>query len=131
MANKYIRNISESLPGPRQTNQRAELMAIVRALDTVPKDRHVLICTDSQYSINCVTTWYVGWRKNGWKAASGKPVENRDIIENVLNRIEARSVRGVHTTFEWVKGHASDAGNIEADKLAVSGARKGAQLPQQ
>ncbi|KAI4258000.1 MAG: hypothetical protein LQ352_001390 [Teloschistes flavicans] len=120
------RNVSEILPGPRQTNQRAELTAILRALEIVPKNRGVSIITDSKYAIDCVTVWYVNWRKNGWKNASGKAVENKDLIENILTKIEERKLLQVQSEFEWVKGHAHHPGNVEADRLAVEGARKGA-----
>lgn len=119
------RNVSETLPGSRQTNQRAELTAILKALEIVPRNRHVLIITDSRYAIDCVTTWYINWRKNGWKTSAGKAVENKDIVENVLVKIEERNKLHVQTNFEWIKGHANHPGNVEADKLAVDGARKG------
>jgi ribonuclease HI len=123
------RNISEALSGSRQTNQRAELTAIGRALDTVPKDRDVTIVTDSQYSINCITVWSGNWRRNGWKTAAGKTVENRDLVESIVNKIEDRKSSHVQTTFEWIKGHSNHPGNVEADKLAVNGARRAANLP--
>ena len=119
------RNISEILPGTRQTNQRAELTAIARALEIVPRNRNVVIITDSKYSIDCVTSWFQNWRRNGWKTAAGKAVENKDIIENVVGKIEEREGLGVRTSFEWIKGHANHPGNMEADRLAVDGARKG------
>ncbi|CAF9940908.1 MAG: hypothetical protein ALECFALPRED_008899 [Alectoria fallacina] len=119
------RNISETLPGSRQTNQRAELTAISRALEIVPRNRHVVIITDSRYAIDCVTTWFINWRKNGWKTSAGKAVENKDIVENVLVKIEERDKLQVQTNFLWIKGHANHPGNVEADKLAVDGARKG------
>lgn len=120
------RNISETLPGPRQTNQRAELTAILRALQIVPRNRDVSIVTDSRYAIDCVTVWHINWRKNGWKTSAGKAVENKDLVESVLAKIEERNSLAVQTTFEWIKGHANHPGNVEADKLAVNGARKGA-----
>ena len=52
-------------------------------------------------------------------------MENKDIIENVVGKIEEREGLGVRTGFEWIKGHANHAGNVEADRLAVDGARKG------
>ncbi|KAI4184939.1 MAG: hypothetical protein L6R41_004431 [Letrouitia leprolyta] len=119
------RNISETLPGPRQTNQRAELTAILRALEIVPKNLNVSIITDSKYGIDCVTVWYVNWRKNGWKTSAGKAVENKDLVENILSKIEERESLGVQTAFEWIKGHNNHPGNVEADRLAVEGARKG------
>ena len=120
------RNVSETLPGLRQTNQRAELTAILRALEIVPRNRDVSIITDSRYAIDCVTSWYVNWRKNGWKTSVGKAVENKDLVENILAKIEERNSLKVQTLFEWIKGHSNQPGNVEADKLAVEGARKGA-----
>ena len=120
------RNVSEALPGTRQTNQRAELTAVLRALELVPRNRDCQIITDSQYAINCCTTWFINWRQNNWKTSSGKPVENKDLVENILGRIEERQRLGVKTEFEWIKGHAQNEGNVAADKLAVDGARKAA-----
>lgn len=120
-----FRNISETLPGSRQTNQRAELTAVLRALEIVPRNRNVVTITDSRYAIDCVTSWYVNWRKNGWKTSAGKAVENKDIIENILAKIDERDRLNVQTSFEWIKGHANHPGNVEADKLAVEGAKMG------
>lgn len=117
------RNVSEPLGGSRQTNQRAELTAILRALEISPRHRNVTIFTDSKYSIDCVTVWYINWRRNNWLTSAKKPVENKDIIENILSKIEERNAFGVKTLFEWVKGHANHPGNVEADKLAQDGAR--------
>ncbi|KAL9632811.1 MAG: hypothetical protein Q9164_005086 [Protoblastenia rupestris] len=119
------RNVSETLPGAKQTNQRAELTAILRALEIVPRNRDAAIITDSKYAIDCVTNWYINWRRNGWKNSAGKAVENKDIIENVLAKIEERDRLRVQTNFEWIKGHSANEGNVQADKLAVDGARNG------
>lgn len=132
------RNLSEPLTGPRQTNQRAELTAILRALELSPRDRRILICTDSNYSIKCVTEWYLRWRDNGWLNASKKPVENKDLIEKIVLEIEERDqIAGLESRdprghnmvkFQWVKGHKDDEGNIAADRLAVQGAQDARQL---
>lgn len=119
------RNLSEPLDGPRQTNQRAELTAIQRALDLSPLNRNVEIFTDSSYSIKCVTEWIHNWRRNGWQTSARKPVENRDLIEAVTAKIDERDKVGVKTKLVWVKGHATDEGNIAADSLAVKGASSG------
>lgn len=116
------RNLSEPLLGARQTNQRAELTALKRALDITPLNRHVHIFSDSNYAIKCVTEWFINWRKNDWKTSSKKAVENRDIVEEILARIEEREQVKVKTRFEWLKGHADSEGNNEADRLAVEGA---------
>ena len=118
------RNVSERVPGPRQTNQRGELLAIQRALEIVPVDHDVTISTDSKYSIDCCTKWFRSWIKNGWKTSTSKDVNNKDIIQTILDLIQKRESQKSKTHLLWVKGHAADVGNNAADKLAVAGARK-------
>ncbi|KAF2428085.1 ribonuclease H-like protein [Tothia fuscella] len=125
---KDPRNVGEPLPGPRQTNQRAELTALKRALDITPLNRNVIITTDSKYSIDCVTKWCAAWKRNNWINSMRKPVENRDVIEKVLDMVEERERGGCQTQFLWVKGHGDDPGNCAADRLAVEGAEEGRRL---
>jgi ribonuclease HI len=99
-------------------------MAVKRAIDIAPLDRDVLIYTDSNYAIKCCTEWFQKWRRNDWKNAAGKAVENKDLIEPIINQIEIRSLAKAKTEFKWVKGHLNDEGNIAADMLAQNGARE-------
>jgi ribonuclease HI len=122
-ANMASRNVSEALRGSKQTNQRAELTAVARALDHVPIDRDVLIFTDSYYSIRCLTEWSPKWMRNQWKNSAGKDVENRDLVEPIVSRICEREACKAKTKFQWIKGHANDPGNVAADHLAVKGSR--------
>lgn len=122
------RNVSEALKGTRQTNQRAELTAIIRALDITPLNRNVTIYTDSRYSIDCVTNWYKNWVRNKWMTAKNKPVENKDLIMDIRQKIDEREHLKSGTFFVWVKGHANDEGNTAADRLAVEGALMGRGL---
>ncbi|KYK61178.1 RNase H domain protein [Drechmeria coniospora] len=117
------RNLSERLEGEPQTNQRAELMALLRALEIAPTNQTVRIITDSQYSINAVTQWAVGWKQKGWMTANGGQVKNQDIIRAVLDRMDERTAAGANTYYRWVKGHATSRGNMAADSLAVRGAK--------
>lgn len=116
-------NIAEALEGEPQTNQRAELTAILRALQVAPVGQNVMIITDSTYSIDCLTKWKDSWIRNGWKTAKGVDVLNQDIIKSTLARIQERKKAKAKTEFEWVKGHAQSTGNVAADALAVKGAR--------
>ena len=97
------------------TNQIGELCAVLQALRAHPGERPLVIETDSQYAINCSTTWVPGWKKKGWKNSQGKPVKNRPLIEAIDQEIQTRpgSVR-----FVWVKGHAGDTFNEKVDTLA-------------
>ncbi|KAF2840306.1 ribonuclease H-like protein [Patellaria atrata CBS 101060] len=118
------RNVSEALKGARQTNQRAELTAIQRALDIAAMHVSVNIYSDSHYGIQCVTEWFKSWRTNGWVTSAKKPVENKDLVEAIVLKIEEREAAGVQTKFTWLKGHANDPGNVAADNLAVRGAQE-------
>lgn len=125
LTNWRYRNVSEALKGSKQTNQRAELTAILRALNIAPLHREVTIYTDSKYSIDCVTNWYKNWKKNNWTNAKGKPVENKDLVVEIRDKIEEREQFSKGTYFVWVKGHSDNPGNIAADRLAVAGAMNG------
>lgn len=117
------RNVSEPLAGMPQTNQRAELTAVLRALQICDQNLPLQIITDSNYSINCCTLWYTSWEKNGWKTSTGGSVLNKDLVVDIRKLIEQRNARNVTTTFRWIKGHSNDKGNEAADSLAVGGAR--------
>ncbi|KAL1602547.1 hypothetical protein SLS60_005963 [Paraconiothyrium brasiliense] len=118
------RNHHGPLPGERQTNQRAELTAIARAIDIAPIDREARIYTDSHYSMKCLTDWFQNWEAKGWKNSAGRPVENRDLIEPILTRIREREMAKAKTHIVWVKAHNGTAGNEAADRLANEGAEE-------
>lgn len=105
---------------PHTTNNRMELLAAIKALETVPEDGAVILYTDSQYVKNGVTGWIKGWKKNGWRTAARKPVKNQDLWEPLDALASARKVQ-----WKWVKGHAGDPGNEEADRLAQEGLAAG------
>ncbi|KAG8428725.1 hypothetical protein J3459_002462 [Metarhizium acridum] len=75
---------------PTPTNQRAEITAIIMALEkALEKYRElesnpyldVKIYSDSRYAINCMTTWIYKWSRNGWRNAAGNEVANKDLIQ--------------------------------------------------
>ena len=98
------------------TNNRMELLAAISALETLEKPTEITIVTDSVYVKNGVTTWIHGWKRNGWRTASKKPVKNVDL----WRRIDAENDRH-QVSWEWVKGHAGHPENERADALARAG----------
>ncbi|KAI5449342.1 hypothetical protein NCC49_004793 [Naganishia albida] len=117
-------NISERLPGPAQTNNRAELMAIIRALETCPfgGDLGVEVRTDSKYCIDCLTQYLPIWIRNDFRLSTGEPVKNQDMIVHLLALLNQRG-RENGVTFVKVKAHRGDVGNEAADKLATAASR--------
>lgn len=85
------------------TNNIMELTAIIEGLKAIrDKDVRVEIYTDSAYIVNCFKErWYVDWIRRGWKTAVKKPVENRELWENLLILVESFS----EVIFYKIKGH--------------------------
>ena len=143
-----IRNKSipliESLDN-KVTNQVAELTACLTALKLVcieklvlpkpdfddvsfpPKKINIIICTDSQYSINSISVWAKTWKKNNWKKKDGKIIENLELIKKIHN-IYIDPLYNIK--FKHIKAHTNKPpmsdpsyndwyGNMMADKLAT------------
>ena len=99
---------------PKGTNNLGELTAILRLLEaTAETGEELHILADSQYAINVVSKWRLGWKKRGWTKADKKPIKNLELIQEIDRAMEGRRV-----TFEWVKGHAGHHMNERADDLA-------------
>jgi ribonuclease HI len=101
---------------PHTTNNRMELTAVIRALETLKRPCKADIYTDSQYVKNGIETWIHNWKRNGWKTADKKPVKNAELWRELDALVQVHEV-----SWHWVKGHATDAGNIRADELANRG----------
>jgi ribonuclease HI len=102
------------------TNQVAELTAVLRAVEANPGPEPLLIEADSQYAIRCASEWIEGWRRKGWRTASGSPVKNLELVRAIDRAITDREgpVR-----FRWVRGHVGNPFNERADELAGLAAR--------
>ena len=100
------------------TNNRMELTAAIRALEQFPEGAAIEMRCDSQYVVKSVTEWMPGWKRRGWRTASG-PVKNVDLMERLDALARGRDVR-----WTWVRGHAGEAGNERADRLAARGRRE-------
>lgn len=97
----------------RTTNNRMELLAVIRALETLKKPCAVEIVTDSLYVMKGVTEWMDGWKRRGWKTAAKKPVQNVDLWQRLDLALARHDV-----DWQWVRGHTGHAGNERADRLA-------------
>lgn len=98
------------------TNNRMELLAVIKALEALKRPCAVTIYTDSSYVQQGMKTWLAGWKAKGWRTASKAPVKNVDLWQ-ALDAAAARH----EVEWRWVKGHAGDPGNERADQLANQG----------
>ncbi|GAB5521916.1 MAG: ribonuclease HI [Rhodothermales bacterium] len=103
------------------TNNRMEMQAALEALRALKEPCRVDIHTDSAYLQRAFTEgWLTNWQKRGWKTASKKPVENRDLWEALLEAVKPHEVRWIK-----VKGHADDERNNRVDGIAVKAMKDG------
>ncbi|MCH7720343.1 MAG: ribonuclease HI [Planctomycetes bacterium] len=105
---------------PRTTNNRMELVAVIRGLETLKPTRRwrVKVVSDSTYVVHGMTEWLPNWLANNWrrgrKAGAG-PVKNADLWK----QLHALSQR-FDVTFEHIKAHAGHPANEECDRMAVA-----------
>lgn len=101
---------------PATTNNRMELLAVIRALNALKRPVLARVHTDSQYVQKGISEWIEGWKKRGWKTAARQPVKNVDLWQALD---EARLRHEVQ--WLWVRGHAGHVDNERADALARRG----------
>ena len=94
------------------TNNRMEIIAVIKALNTIKLKQATLI-TDSQYVKNGIEVWIHKWKDNGWMTAGKKPVKNKDLWTKLDKIQKTKKIK-----WEWVKGHSSDKFNNEVDRIA-------------
>ena len=100
------------------TNNRMELLAVIRALEALKRPCQVTLYLDSQYVLKGITEWLPGWKAKGWRTAAKQPVKNVDLWQT----LDALVSQGGHKIdWRWVRGHTGDAGNERADTLANHG----------
>ena len=97
------------------TNNRMELMAVIKALENVKFNSRIKIYTDSQYVKNGITIWITTWKNKNWKTSSNKEVKNRDLWEKLDKLASHYEIR-----WEWIRGHSGNIKNEIADQLARS-----------
>ena len=110
------RDVEKELSGGERdtTNNRMELMAAIRALESLKRSCRVHLTTDSNYVRQGITEWLPRWQRNGWKTASKKPVKNADLWKRLQDAAARHDVE-----WSWVKGHSGHPENERADRLAT------------
>ena len=100
------------------TNNRMEMTAVIRALESLKRPCAVTLFLDSQYVLKGITEWLPGWKARGWRTASRQPVKNVDLWQSLDTLVN----QGGHSIdWRWVRGHNGDPGNERADALANLG----------
>lgn len=98
----------------RTTNNRMEVLAVIKGLEALKEPCHVFLYSDSKYVVDAIEKgWVVKWKQNGWMRNKKERALNVDLWERLLVLLEQHRV-----TFRWVKGHADNPENERCDQLA-------------
>jgi len=109
------RGVEKTLKGSEEhtTNNRMELMAVIKGLEALKRPSRVRVVTDSQYVKNGMEKWIHNWKRNGWKTAAKQPVKNADLWRRLDELVQRHQVE-----WEWVRGHSGHEENERVDALA-------------
>lgn len=112
-------DLEEKISGydPETTNNRMEMMAVIKALNSIKgkinEDTIVKIISDSDYVVKGLQEWLPGWKKRGWKTADRKAVKNQDLWKELDSLVSEFRIELIK-----VKGHSGDVYNERVDSLA-------------
>lgn len=102
------------------TNNRMELLAVIRGLEALKEVCLVNLFSDSQYVVDAFNQgWVEGWKSNGWKTSAKKEVKNIDLWQRLIKLVSRHNVN-----FIKVKGHSDNEYNNRCDKIAVDEYKK-------
>ena len=99
---------------PSTTNNRMEIMGVIKGLEALKSPCQVTLYSDSRYVVDAIEKgWAVRWQKNNWMRNKKDPALNVDLWKHLLELLKIHKV-----TCHWVKGHANNTENERADTLA-------------
>ena len=111
-------HFAELITTGSKTNNTAELKAIQAALtilennaEYINKLRKIIIISDSKYAIKCITEWYIKWQNNYWLNSKKQQVVNRELIEDILERIIRIKEKGLKISFKHQLAHTTKPSN--------------------
>ncbi|OHA93711.1 MAG: ribonuclease HI [Candidatus Zambryskibacteria bacterium RIFCSPHIGHO2_12_FULL_38_34] len=96
------------------TNNRMEMIAAIKALQSIPENSKIEMQTDSEYLMKGITIWIKNWQKNNWRTKNKKGVLNKDLWQELLKEVQKKKV-------EWKKvlGHSGHEFNERCDEIAT------------
>jgi ribonuclease HI len=104
---------------PQTTNNKMELIAVVKALQAIKEPCRVIVHTDSRYVRDGITSWLHNWKRNGWRTSAKEPVKNQELWQTLEHAAQRHEV-----DWRWVKGHDGHPENERCDALAREAIRQ-------
>jgi ribonuclease HI len=100
---------------PRTTNNRMEMLAAIRGIESLSERSAIDLYSDSQYLVKGLAEWMDGWKKKGWKRGKSQPVKNLELWQQLDVLRTAHAITPI-----WVRGHNDHPENERCDRLAVA-----------
>lgn len=104
----------------RTTNNRMELLAVIKSLEALKVRCSVTVNSDSKYVVDAVNEgWAARWKRNGWMRTKTDKAQNPELWERLLQLLTEQDVK-----FVWLRGHDGQEYNERCDRLAVEESHK-------
>lgn len=104
----------------KTTNNRMEIMAVIKGLEALKSSCNVTIYSDSKYVVDAIEKgWVYNWKSKGWMRNSKQKALNSDLWKILLSLMQIHNVK-----FKWVKGHSDNVENQRCDQLAVDACKQ-------
>lgn len=109
------KQVEEAGGEAHSTNNRMEMMAVIRGLRMLRMPLVVDLYSDSQYVLKGLKEWMPGWKRKGWRTADGAPVKNRELWQELDALMVPHQI-----SMNWVRGHSGHPQNERCDRMAVA-----------
>lgn len=108
----------------KTTNNRMEILGVIKGLESLKEQCHVMVYSDSKYVVDAIEKgWVKKWEKNNWMRTKSDKAINSDLWKRLLIALSQHKVK-----FNWVKGHANNEFNERCDFLARNAIENGTLL---
>ncbi len=101
---------------PHTTNNRMELLALIRGIGLIPKQTPTTLYSDSNLAVQTINTWAAGWERNGWRKKNKDEVKNLELVKELYGLAKDRP----ELSFQWIKAHDGSRWNEYADALSTA-----------
>lgn len=105
---------------PATTNNRMEMLAIIKGLEAIPRDVEATVYSDSKLCVSTINDWMHRWERNGWSRSAKKyePPANLDLVQRLFSLCSERRIVAKH-----VPAHAGVELNERCDALCAEAIR--------
>ncbi len=103
----------------KTTNNRMELVPIIKSLEMLNQPCEIELYSDSQYVIKGMTKWLHNWKRRDWRGSNKKPIKNKELWQRLDKLSQKHKIKWL-----WIEGHIGKEVNEQVDKIAKAEIKK-------